>query len=125
CLPPCRCDGGLPHRGTSRPSPPPGRVHRLVGRQTVRGQGPGAVHRRAGHRRIIGAGGLLLIASGKPGFDLSGGLAANGYAEHSPGGYSLLACLVAEVVLTFTFLLIILGATDGSQSRSSPLLRLA
>jgi aquaporin Z len=62
---------------------------------------------------IVGAGVLLLIASGKPGFDLSGGLAANGYAEHSPGGYSLLACLVAEVVLTFMFLLIILGATDG------------
>jgi aquaporin Z len=62
---------------------------------------------------IIGAGVLLLIASGKPGFDLSGGLAANGYAEHSPGGYSLLACLVAEVVLTFMFVLIILGATDG------------
>ena len=62
---------------------------------------------------ILGAGVLLLIASGKAGFDLSGGFAANGYAEHSPGGYSLLACLVAEVVLTFMFLLIILGATDG------------
>src|SRR6478672_5522306 len=47
------------------------------------------------------------------GFDLSGGLAANGYADHSPGGYSLLAGLVAEVVLTFMFLVIILGATDG------------
>jgi aquaporin Z len=62
---------------------------------------------------IVGAGVLLLIASGKAGFDLGGGLAANGYAEHSPGGYSLLAGLVAEVVLTFMFLLIILGATDG------------
>jgi aquaporin Z len=62
---------------------------------------------------IIGAAILYLIASGKPGFDLSGGLAANGYAEHSPGGYSLLAGLVAEVVLTFMFLVIILGATDG------------
>jgi aquaporin Z len=62
---------------------------------------------------ILGAGVLLLIASGKAGFDLSGGFAANGYADHSPGGYSLLACLVAEVVLTFMFLLIILGATDG------------
>lgn len=55
---------------------------------------------------------LLVIASGKAGFDLSGGLASNGYGEHSPGGYSLLACLVAEVVLTFMFLLIILGSTD-------------
>jgi aquaporin Z len=62
---------------------------------------------------ILGAGVLFLIASGKPGFDLSGGFAANGYGDHSPGGYSLLACLVAEVVLTFMFLLIILGATDG------------
>src|SRR5204863_4418822 len=49
---------------------------------------------------IVGAGVLLLIASGKAGFDLSGGLAANGYAEHSPGGYSLLAGLVSETVLT-------------------------
>jgi aquaporin Z len=62
---------------------------------------------------ILGTGVLLLIASGKPGFDISAGFAANGYAEHSPGGYSLLACLVAELVLTFMFLMIILGATDG------------
>src|SRR5687767_13372835 len=62
---------------------------------------------------IIGAAVLYLIASGKPGFDLGAGFASNGYAEHSPGGYSLLAALVAEVVLTFMFLLIILGATDG------------
>src|SRR5204862_3649284 len=62
---------------------------------------------------IVGAGVLLVIASGKPGFELSGGLASNGYAEHSPGGYSLLAGLVSEVVLTFMFLIIILGATDG------------
>src|SRR5690349_18151642 len=55
---------------------------------------------------------LYLIASGKSGFDLSGGFASNGYAEHSPGGYSVVACLVAEVVLTFMFLMIILGATD-------------
>ncbi len=61
---------------------------------------------------IIGAGVLYLIASGKAGFSLSGGLAANGYAEHSPGGYSLLSGLVAEVVLTFMFLMIIMGATD-------------
>lgn len=55
---------------------------------------------------------LYVIASGKAGFDLAGGFASNGYAEHSPGGYSLVACLVAEVVLTFMFLMIILGATD-------------
>jgi aquaporin Z len=61
---------------------------------------------------IVGAGVLYLIASGKPGFDIAGGLAANGYADHSPGGYSLLAGLVAEVVLTFIFLIVILGSTD-------------
>jgi len=55
---------------------------------------------------------LYVIASGKPGFDLSGGLASNGYGAHSPGGYSLFACLVTEVVMTFMFLMIILGATD-------------
>jgi aquaporin Z len=62
---------------------------------------------------IIGAGVLLLIASGKDGFSLSGGFGSNGYAEHSPGGYSLLAAFVAEFVLTYMFLIIILGATDG------------
>jgi aquaporin Z len=62
---------------------------------------------------IIGAGVLLVIASGKPGFDLSGGFASNGYGAHSPGGYSLLSALVTEVVLTFMFLMIILGATDS------------
>ena len=61
---------------------------------------------------IVGAGVLYAIASGKAGFDLSGGLAANGYGPHSPGGYSLMAGMVAEVVLTFMFLIIILGATD-------------
>jgi aquaporin Z len=61
---------------------------------------------------IAGAGVLLVIASGKAGFDLSGGFASNGYGLHSPGGYSLTAALVAEVVLTFMFLVIILGATD-------------
>jgi aquaporin Z len=55
---------------------------------------------------------LYVIASGKEGFSLSGGFASNGYGAHSPGGYSLLACFVAEVVLTFFFLLIIHGATD-------------
>ena len=61
---------------------------------------------------ILGAGVLFVIASGKAGFDLAGGFASNGYADHSPGGYSLVACLVAEVVLTFLFLIIILGSTD-------------
>jgi aquaporin Z len=61
---------------------------------------------------IAGAAVLYLIASGKAGFSLSGGFASNGYGEHSPGGYSLLACLVDEVVLTFMFLIVILGSTD-------------
>ncbi len=61
---------------------------------------------------IAGAGILYLIASGQSGFSLSGGFASNGYGEHSPGGYSLTSGLAAEVVLTFFFLLIILGATD-------------
>jgi aquaporin Z len=61
---------------------------------------------------IAGAWVLFLIASGKSGFDL-GGFASNGYAEHSPGGYTLVAGLTAEIVLTFFFLMIILGATDG------------
>ena len=61
---------------------------------------------------IAGAGVLYLIASGKVGFDLAGGFASNGYGAHSPGGYSLVGALVAEVVMTMMFLLIILGATD-------------
>jgi aquaporin Z len=61
---------------------------------------------------IAGAGVLYIIASGSPAFDVHAGFASNGYAEHSPGGYSLLACLVAEVVLTAFFLIVIMGATD-------------
>jgi len=61
---------------------------------------------------IAGAGTLYVIASGKAGFDVSGGFASNGYGAHSPGGYPLLSCLVAEVVLTFFFLMIIMGSTD-------------
>jgi len=61
---------------------------------------------------IAGAGTLYIIASGKEGFDLAGGFASNGYGAHSPGGYPLLSCLVAEVVLTFFFLMIIMGSTD-------------
>ena len=61
----------------------------------------------------LGAAVLYVIASGTAGFDLAGGFASNGYGAHSPGGYSMAAALVAEVVLTFMFLLIILGATDA------------
>ena len=61
---------------------------------------------------IVAAAVLYVIASGKAEFDLAGGFASNGYGAHSPGGYSLTACVVAEVVLTLMFLMIILGATD-------------
>jgi aquaporin Z len=61
---------------------------------------------------VVAAGLLYVIASGRAGFDLAGGLAANGYGEHSPGGYSLMSGFVTEVVMTFMFLVIILGATD-------------
>jgi aquaporin Z len=61
---------------------------------------------------IAGAFVLLMIASGQPGFDVSGGLASNGYGAHSPGGYSLASGFLTEVVMTLMFLLIILGATD-------------
>ena len=60
---------------------------------------------------IAGAAVLYIIATGKAGFEV-GGFASNGYGEHSPGGYSLIAALVTEVVMTFMFLLIILGVTD-------------
>ena len=61
---------------------------------------------------IAGAGVLYVIASGKAGFSVAAGFASNGYGANSPGGYSLLACAVAETVLTFMFLMIILGSTD-------------
>jgi len=61
---------------------------------------------------LIAGGVLYLIASGKAGFDLSAGFASNGYGAHSPGGYSMLAALLTEVVMTMMFLFIILGATD-------------
>lgn len=61
---------------------------------------------------IVAAAVLYVIASGKAGFDVSAGFAANGYAAHSPGAYSLVAALVTEVVLTCFFLLVILGSTD-------------
>lgn len=61
---------------------------------------------------IAAAGVLYVIASGASGFSVSGGFASNGYAEHSPGGYSMVAALVTEVVMTMFFLIVILGATD-------------
>jgi aquaporin Z len=63
---------------------------------------------------IAGAGVLFVIASGHPGFDVSAGFASNGYGAHSPGGFTLAACLVTEVVMTFGFLFVILGATHGA-----------
>jgi aquaporin Z len=61
---------------------------------------------------VAASGVLYVIASGKEGFELSAGFASNGYGAHSPGGYSLVACLVAEIVLSCFFLLIIMGSTD-------------
>ena len=61
---------------------------------------------------IVAGGILFLIASGKAGFDVSAGFASNGFGEHSPGGYSLLAALITEIVMTMMFLVVILGATD-------------
>jgi aquaporin Z len=62
---------------------------------------------------LAGCAVLYVIASGAEGFSLAGGFAANGFAEHSPGGYTLLSAFVAELVLTFFFLFVILGATDS------------
>lgn len=62
---------------------------------------------------ILAGGVLYLIASGQAGFDVAGGFASNGYAAHSPGGYTMMAALIAEVVLTAFFLLVIMGATDS------------
>lgn len=62
----------------------------------------------------IAAGGILyLIASGQAGFDLAGGFASNGFGEHSPGGYTMTAALITEVVMTAMFLIVIMGATDS------------
>src|SRR6185369_4830208 len=61
---------------------------------------------------VLAGGVLYIVATGKPGFDLATGFAANGYGAHSPGQYSMMAGLVMEVVMTMTFLLIILGPTD-------------
>ena len=61
---------------------------------------------------IVAGGVLYLIASGAAGFDVAKGFASNGYGEHSPGGYSLVAALICEIVMTMFFILVILGATD-------------
>jgi aquaporin Z len=61
---------------------------------------------------IVAGGVLYVIASGRPDFDVTAGFASNGFGEHSPGGYSFLAALVTEVVMTMMFLLVILGSTD-------------
>jgi len=71
---------------------------------------------------VAGAEIVYLIASGHPGFDLAGGLASNGYGAHSPGGYSLTAGLVTEIVMTFGFLFVILGSTHGNALRVAPLI---
>lgn len=65
---------------------------------------------------IAGAGILYLIASGKEGFDVAAGFASNGYGSHSPDGYSMMAAFITEFVLTFFFLIVILGATHGKAS---------
>ena len=80
------------------------------GRFPVKELGPYVVAQLAG--AIAGSAILYLIASGKDGFTLADGFATNGYGESSPAGYSMLSCLVAEIVLTFMFLMIIMGATD-------------
>src|SRR5271155_5304617 len=66
---------------------------------------------------IAGAGVLYLIASGKADFSVAGGFASNGYADHSPGGYSMAAALACEVAMTFAFLFVIMGVTHGAAPR--------
>jgi aquaporin Z len=80
------------------------------GRFPVSELGPYVVAQVAGG--IAGGAVLFVIATGTLGFDVSAGFASNGYGEHSPGGYDLMAALTAEIVMTFMFLIIILGATD-------------
>ena len=64
-------------------------------------------------RGTIGAGALYLIASGQAGFDVTAGFASNGFGDHSPGGYSMMAALIAEVVMTMMFIIVIMGSTDS------------
>ena len=82
----------------------------MGGRIPAKDIGPYIVAQLAGG--IAGAGVLFLIASGKPGFNATAGFAANGFGANSPGGYNLIAAVVVELVMTFFFLIIILGATD-------------
>lgn len=88
-----------------------------AGRHAARDVIPYIVAQVAG--AIVAAGILYVIASGKAGFDVTAGFAANGYADHSPGGYSLVAGLIAEVVFTFFFLIVILGATSKQAHQAS------
>ena len=69
---------------------------------------------------IVAAAVLYAIASGKPGFTTADGFAANGYGVHSPGGYSLAAALIAELVLSFAFVMVVMGATDTRAPTDSP-----
>ena len=80
------------------------------GRFSINELGPYIAAQVAGG--LTGAAVLYVIASGQAGFDVTAGFASNGYGEHSPGGYSLVSALVTEIVMTFMFLIIILGATD-------------
>ena len=80
------------------------------GRFSINELGPYIVAQVAGG--LAGAAILYVIASGQAGFDVAAGFASNGYGAHSPGGFSLIAALVTEIVMTFMFLIIILGATD-------------
>ena len=113
-LRPDRRDHGLRHR-PHLGLPPQPRSHGRADRQAVvsrlRTSCPTSWPRSSG--AVIAGAVLYVIASGAPGFDLAKGFASNGYAEHSPGGYSLLAALVTEVVMTAMFLFIIMGATHG------------
>lgn len=85
-------------------------INRLSCREPLSSKSVNPLYYCAGLGAIVAAGVLYLIASGKAGYD--GGLASNGFAAHSPGGYSMTAALVCEIVMTFIFLMIILGATD-------------
>ena len=103
---------GLRHRPHLRLPSQPRRLHRPRRRQALPRLRTSRLHRRPGPRSHRASGVLYVIASGNSTFSLAGGFASNGYADHSPEHYSLLACFLIEVVLTAFFLLVILGATD-------------